>query len=41
MQWLESFPAMAPEQLSALKKTIDQSFRTVTRAHGEAIERLF
>jgi glycine betaine/proline transport system permease protein len=41
MQWLESFPAMAPEQLSALKKTIDQSFRTVTRAHGEAIERFF
>ncbi|OIP17791.1 MAG: ABC transporter permease [Comamonadaceae bacterium CG_4_9_14_0_8_um_filter_57_21] len=41
MQWLEVFPAMAPEQLSALKKYIDQGFRAITREYGEAIERFF
>ena len=41
MQWLEVFPAMAPEQLSALKKYIDQGFRALTREYGEAIERFF
>jgi len=41
MQWLEAFPAMAPEQLSALKKYIDQGFRALTREYGEAIERFF
>ena len=41
MQWLEAFPAMAPEQLSALKKYIDQGFRAITREYGEAIERFF
>lgn len=41
MQWLEVFPAMAPEQLSALKKAIDHSFRLLTREYGEVIERFF
>jgi len=41
MQWLEDFPTMAPEQLSALKKFIDLGFRGLTREYGEAIERFF
>lgn len=41
MDWLEEFPAMPEEKLSALKQTIDVGFRAITREHGEVIERFF
>ncbi len=41
MDWLEKFPAMSEDKLSALKQTIDVGFRAITREHGEAIERFF
>lgn len=41
MDWLEEFPAMSEEKLSALKQAIDVGFRAITREHGEAIERFF
>lgn len=41
MAWLEEFPALGSEQLSALRRFIDGAFRAFTREHGEAMERLF
>ena len=41
MSWLEAFPALGPETLSALRRAIDGGFREFTRAYGEPLERLF
>lgn len=41
MSWLDSFPALGSEQLSALRRFIDGSFRAFTREYGEALEQLF
>jgi glycine betaine/proline transport system permease protein len=41
MSWLEKFPALGSDQLSALRQFIDGAFRAFTREHGEAMERLF
>jgi glycine betaine/proline transport system permease protein len=41
MSWLEKFPALGAEQLSALRRFIDGGFRNFTREHGEAMEQLF
>jgi glycine betaine/proline transport system permease protein len=39
--WLVKFPEMNEESLTALKKTIDASFKAFTRAYGDTIEALF
>jgi glycine betaine/proline transport system permease protein len=39
--WLTKFPVMDDESLTALKKGIDASFKTFTRAYGDSIEALF
>jgi glycine betaine/proline transport system permease protein len=41
MSWLENFPALGSDQLSALRQFIDGAFRAFTREHGESMERLF
>ena len=41
MSWFATFPQMDDSSLTALKRTIDESFRGFTRAYGEVIERLF
>lgn len=41
MTWLETFPALGSEQLSALRRFIDGAFRGFTREHGQAMEQLF
>lgn len=41
MTWLEKFPALGSEQLSALRRLIDGAFRAFTREHGRAMEQLF
>ena len=41
MDWLTTFPHMDDDALRALKKMIDESFRTFTRAYGDAIEGFF
>jgi glycine betaine/proline transport system permease protein len=41
MEWLNKFPEMNEESLTALKKSIDESFRSFTRAYGDAIEWFF
>ncbi len=41
MSWWDTFPAMAPERLTALKKAIDTGFVGFTRSHGAAIEAAF
>ena len=41
MDWLSRFPEMDDARLRALKKSIDDGFRTFTRAYGDAIESLF
>jgi glycine betaine/proline transport system permease protein len=38
MEWLTKFPTMNNESLTALKKTIDGSFKGFTRAYGEGFE---
>jgi glycine betaine/proline transport system permease protein len=38
MEWFTEFPTMNNETLTALKKTIDGSFKNFTRAYGEAFE---
>jgi glycine betaine/proline transport system permease protein len=38
MEWLTEFPTMNNESLTALKKTIDASFKNFTRAYGEGFE---
>ncbi|AOW13712.1 ABC transporter permease [Hydrogenophaga crassostreae] len=41
MSWLNEFPSLGSEQLSAMRRTIDGVFRGFTREYGEAIERMF
>jgi glycine betaine/proline transport system permease protein len=41
MDWLNTFPSMDVERLTAIKRTIDDGFRAFTRAYGEGFERLF
>lgn len=41
MNWLDTFPALGAETLSALRRAIDGGFREFTRAYGEPLERLF
>jgi glycine betaine/proline transport system permease protein len=41
MEWLNKFPEMNEESLTALKKAIDESFRGFTRAYGNVIEAFF
>jgi len=41
MSWLNEFPSLGSEQLSAMRRTIDGVFRGFTREYGEGIERMF
>ena len=41
MEWLYEFPHMNDDALRALKKAIDEGFRSFTRAYGDAIEGFF
>ena len=41
MSWLNEFPSLGSEQLSAMRRTIDGVFRGFTREYGETIERMF
>jgi glycine betaine/proline transport system permease protein len=41
MNWLTNFPTMDNESLTALKKAIDEGFRSFTRAYGAAFETAF
>ncbi len=41
MSWLDDFPAMGFEQLSAMRRAVDGGFRNFTREYGETIERMF
>ena len=41
MSWLNEFPSLGSEQLSAMRRAIDGSFRAFTREYGEPLERLF
>ena len=41
MDWLTSFPHLDDDLLRALKKAIDDGFRSFTRAYGDAIEARF
>lgn len=41
MTWFDDFPALGTDQLAALRRFIDGAFRSFTREHGEAMERLF
>ncbi|MFZ2220779.1 MAG: proline/glycine betaine ABC transporter permease [Rhodoferax sp.] len=41
MSLLKEFPSMGSEQLSAMRRAIDGSFRTFSREYGETLERIF
>ncbi|MDP2094172.1 MAG: hypothetical protein Q8K50_09830, partial [Hydrogenophaga sp.] len=41
MPWLNEFPSLGSETLSAMRRSIDGSFRNFTREYGEPLERLF
>ncbi|MGV4797117.1 ABC transporter permease subunit [Rhizobium sp. F40D2] len=41
MDWLFNFPHMDDERLRALKKAIDEAFRTFTRGYGDGLEAFF
>jgi glycine betaine/proline transport system permease protein len=41
MSFLKEFPSMGAEQLSAMRRAIDGTFRTFSREYGETLERLF
>lgn len=41
MSWLEDFPALGTETLSAIRRAVDGAFRGFTREYGEVLERLF
>ncbi|WP_104663752.1 ABC transporter permease [Ensifer adhaerens] len=41
MEWLYEFPHMNDDALRALKKAIDEGFRSFTRAYGDVIEGFF
>jgi glycine betaine/proline transport system permease protein len=41
MSWLQEFPSLGADALSALRRTIDGAFRGFTREYGDALEGLF
>jgi glycine betaine/proline transport system permease protein len=41
MSWLQEFPSLGSETLSAMRRAIDSTFRDFTRAYGEPLERMF
>ncbi|HMN92982.1 MAG TPA: proline/glycine betaine ABC transporter permease [Hydrogenophaga sp.] len=41
MSWLDEFPALGADQLSALRRSVDGTFRQFTRNHGETLEKVF
>ena len=41
MNWFWQFPQMSDGSLTALKRAIDDGFRTFTRGYGDAIESFF
>ncbi|MDI6029248.1 proline/glycine betaine ABC transporter permease [Corticibacterium sp. UT-5YL-CI-8] len=41
MEWLSTFPHLDDASLTALKKSIDEGFRSFTRAYGGGIEAFF
>ena len=41
LSWLQRFPALGEETLREIRQTIDGTFRSFTREHGEMMERLF
>lgn len=41
MDWLIEFPSLGRGDLSALRRSIDESFRTFSRAYGDDLERFF
>ncbi|WP_291015247.1 ABC transporter permease subunit, partial [Hydrogenophaga sp.] len=41
MSWLQEFPSLGSDTLSAMRRAIDGTFRDFTRAYGEPLERLF
>ena len=41
MDWLETFPSLSSDTLSAMRRFIDGAFRGVTREYGEAMENFF
>lgn len=41
MEWLFEFPEMGRRDLSALKRSIDESFKAFSREYGEALEAFF
>jgi glycine betaine/proline transport system permease protein len=41
MSWLQEFPALGSETLSAMRRAIDGGFREFTREYGEPLERAF
>lgn len=41
MSWLDEFPALGADHLSALRRSVDGAFRQFTRDHGETLERVF
>ncbi|TNF60592.1 MAG: proline/glycine betaine ABC transporter permease [Burkholderiales bacterium] len=41
MSWLDEFPALGADQLSALRRSVDGAFRQFTREHGETLEKVF
>jgi glycine betaine/proline transport system permease protein len=41
MAWWDRFPALGADTLGELRRQVDGAFRSFTREHGEALERLF
>ena len=41
MSWLQEFPSLGSDTLSAMRRAIDGTFREFTRAYGEPLERAF
>jgi glycine betaine/proline transport system permease protein len=41
MRWAQEFPALGPETLSALRRSVDGAFRGFTREYGQGLEGLF
>jgi len=41
MSWLDEFPSLGADQLSALRRSVDGAFRQFTRNHGETLEKVF
>lgn len=41
MSWLQEFPDLGTDTLSAIRRSVDGAFRTFTREYGEVLENLF